>query len=138
MNISEKVAYITGMAEGMKIDDSTNEGKITLAVLDVLKEISLELEEIDETLDDMAEVVSELEEQVEELEEELYGSIDSSYDCEFENNLYEITCRNCDNSISVDMSVLDSGSVKCPNCGGKIEFDIDFLSDESSESNDDE
>ncbi|MCL1831607.1 MAG: hypothetical protein FWG45_01695 [Oscillospiraceae bacterium] len=135
MTISEKVAYISGMAEGMKIDDSTNEGKLALALLDVLKDVAEELDMIDETLDDMADVVSELEEQLEELEEEIYGDMDGYDGFGFgDDDLYEITCRECDNTVSVDMSMLDNGSVNCPNCGEKIEFDIDFITDCDKES----
>ncbi|MCL2036086.1 MAG: hypothetical protein FWG83_01710 [Oscillospiraceae bacterium] len=126
MTISEKVAYIKGLAEGMKIDESTNEGKITLAILGVLGDIAEELEEIDEELDELAEVLSDLEEQVEELEEEIYGEDFDDYETDGD-DLYEITCRNCENTVAVDMSMLEGGTVNCPNCGEKIEFDIDFV-----------
>lgn len=126
MTISEKVAYIRGLAEGMKIDIETNEGKLAFAMLDVLNDIALELDEVDENLDDMAEIVGDLEEQVDELEEEIFGGDYDDYDYDGD-ELYEITCRNCDNSVAVDMSMLEDGAVSCPNCGEKIEFDIDFL-----------
>ncbi|MCL1903027.1 MAG: hypothetical protein FWF94_01250 [Oscillospiraceae bacterium] len=126
MTISEKVAYIMGLAEGMKIDADTNEGKLTLAMLDVLKDIADELEIVDETLDDMAEIVADIEEQVEELDEELFGGNYDDYDFD-EDDLYEITCRKCNNTVAVDMSMLEDGSINCPNCGEKIEFDIDFI-----------
>jgi DNA-directed RNA polymerase subunit RPC12/RpoP len=101
-------------------------------MIDVLKDIAEELDIIDETLDDMADVVSEMEEQIEELENEIYGALDDyGFDgFGFEgDDLYEITCSECDNTISVDMSMLDNGSINCPNCGEKIEFDIDFIDD---------
>jgi len=125
MTVSEKVAYIKGLAEGMKIDESTNEGKITLALLDILKDIARELEAIDEELDDMADVVDEIEEDLCKLEDEVYGDLD--LDDYGDDDLYEITCRNCDNTISVDMSMLEGGKVTCPNCGEVIEFDIDII-----------
>jgi len=138
MTISEKVAYIKGMADGMKIDDSTNEGKLILALLDVLNDVADELDMIDETLDDMADVVNDLEEQIEELEAEIYGDIDDmGFDgLGFGDDLYEITCSECDNTVSVDMSMLDDGSINCPNCGEKIEFNIDFIGDCGSDDDD--
>ena len=39
MTVSEKVAYLKGLAEGLGIKDSTNEGKLMLAVIDVLESI---------------------------------------------------------------------------------------------------
>jgi len=128
MTISEKVAYIKGLAEGMKIDDSKNEGKLFLAMLDVLTDMAEELEILDEDLDGMAEVVGEIEEIVEDIEEELFG--DDYEDFGFDgDDLYEITCSKCDNTVAVDLSVIEDSIVNCPNCGEKIEFDIDFIGD---------
>jgi len=125
MTISEKVAYIRGLADGMKIDENTNEGKIMLAILDLLKDVAYEIEEMDEIIEDMDETVSELEESLRELEEEVYGDVDfEDYD---DGDLYKITCRNCDSTISVDTGMLEEGSVACPNCGEVIEFDVDII-----------
>jgi DNA-directed RNA polymerase subunit RPC12/RpoP len=125
MTISEKVAYIMGLTDGMKIDAESNEGKLTLAILDVLKDIALELEAVDETLDEVAEVVADIEDVVDDLEEEVFGDCDD-YDFD-DDDLYEITCSKCDNTVGVDMSMLENDAVNCPNCGEKIEFDIDFI-----------
>jgi len=131
MTISEKVAYIKGLAEGMKIDDSTNEGKLTLAMLDVLKDISHDLEDIDETLDDMAEIVGDIEEIVCELEDEVFGDGEyDDYDFDDDDDLYEIVCSNCDNTVAIDMSVLEDGAFNCPNCGEKIKIGVDFINNE--------
>lgn len=136
MNISQKVAYLKGLAEGMALDSKTNEGKLTLAMLDVLNDIADELEILDEDLNDMAEIVAEIEDDLEELEEEVFGEMYDDYDFDGD-DLYEVTCRKCNNTLSVDMSILDDddSSVNCPKCGEKIEFDIDFL---GSDDDDDE
>lgn len=127
MTISEKVAYIMGLAEGMKIDGDSNEGKLLLSMLDVLRDMADELEIIDENLDEMAEIVEEIEENIEALEEEVYGDYDDDYDIEGD-DLYEITCKNCENTVAVDLNILDDGKIiNCPNCGEKIEFNIDFI-----------
>ncbi|MDR0197028.1 MAG: hypothetical protein LBI36_02240 [Oscillospiraceae bacterium] len=133
MNISEKVAYIKGLTDGLKIDDGTNEGKIILALIDVMKDVARELEAIDETFDDMAEIISDIEESVYEIEDEVFGS-DELPDFNFGDELYEITCRDCNNTVSVDMSMLDDGFVKCPNCGNEIEFDIDIIDSDECDS----
>ena len=46
MEITEKVAYLKGLMEGMKIDTETNEGKILSAMVDILEDIGLELEDL--------------------------------------------------------------------------------------------
>ena len=53
MTIAEKVSYIKGLTEGMKIDTATNEGKVLAAILDVLGDIALNIEDIDSDLADL-------------------------------------------------------------------------------------
>ena len=40
MELSKKVAYLKGLMEGLKIDDSTNEGKILTIMADILDDMS--------------------------------------------------------------------------------------------------
>ena len=129
MTIAEKVSYIKGLAEGMKLDDSTNEGKVLNAIIDVLGDIALNIEEIDSDLADVTDVVADLEESVYELEDEIYGDdCDCDDDCCCcDEDMYEITCDACNNTIAVDFDVISSGSIVCPNCGEVIEFDLSAL-----------
>ena len=129
MTIAEKVSYIKGLAEGMKLDESTNEGKVINAIIDVLGDIALNIEEIDADLADVTDVVADLEESVYELEDEIYGD-DCDCDCDCDDDcccedMYEVTCPACDNSITVDFDVISEGSIACPNCGETIEFTFD-------------
>ncbi len=135
MSIAEKVSYIKGLAEGMKLDESTNEGKVIHAILDVLGDIAVNVEEINSDLDNVSEVVSDLEDSVYELEDEVYGPYDDDEDDEDsdEDDLYEITCPNCGNSITADFDVISSGSLDCPNCGGRLEFDLKALDEDEDE-----
>ena len=132
MNISEKVSYIKGLAEGIKLDDSTDQGKLLLAILDVLTDIAYQLEEVDADLSDMADVVGDIDECVADLEETVYGDDDHEHcDCGCEDeDMYEITCPKCDNSIVVDFDVIAAGEILCPNCGEPLEFDLSELEDE--------
>ena len=134
MNISEKVSYIKGLAEGMKLDEATNEGKLLLAILDALTDIAYQLEEVDADLNDMADVVGDIDETVADLEEAVYGDDYDDHDhcdcgCEDE-DMYEITCPKCENSIVVDFDVIAGGEILCPNCGEPLEFDLSELEDE--------
>lgn len=133
MNICEKVSYVKGLAEGMKLDGSTNEGKVLLAILDVLNDIAYQLEEMDADLNDMAEVVGDLEESVGDLEEDIYGDDEHDHHCGCgceDEDMYEITCPKCENSIVMDFDVIASGEARCPNCGELLEFELDGLEDE--------
>ena len=52
-------------------------------------------------------------------------------DCDDEyDDMYEITCPACNNSITVDFDVIQEGSLPCPNCGENLEFDLSCLEDD--------
>lgn len=141
MNITEKVSYIKGLAEGLKLDESTKEGKVLLAMLDVLNDIAYQVEDIDSDLNDMADVVGDLDDAVLELEEEVYGECECDCDhdhecdcdCSDDEDMYEITCPKCNNSITVDFDVIAAGGILCPNCGEPLEFDLSGLEEEGDE-----
>ena len=40
MGITENAAYLKGLAEGLKLDESTNEGKLIVKMLDVIEELA--------------------------------------------------------------------------------------------------
>ena len=48
MTISEKVAYIKGLAEGMELDTDSKEGKIINAIIDALGDIFDEIDALDD------------------------------------------------------------------------------------------
>ncbi len=131
MTIAEKVSYIKGLAEGLKLNTETPEGKILAAIIDVLGDIALNIEDIDSDLADVSDVVTDLEESVMNLEDEVYGTEDDDYgDDDEDDDSYEITCPNCNNTMVTDFATIESGNLVCPNCGSVIEFEIDDEDDE--------
>ena len=42
-NINDRVAYLKGLAEGMKLTDETNEGKLLLKMLDAMQDMAEEI-----------------------------------------------------------------------------------------------
>ena len=53
MEITEKVAYLKGLAEGMELDTEKKEGKLLAAIIDVLDDIALELEDMKDYADEL-------------------------------------------------------------------------------------
>lgn len=136
MNITEKVSYIKGLAEGLNLDESSKEGKVLLAIIDALDDIAHQVDEIDMDLSDLADVVGEIDDTVADIEEDFYGDEDDDEcdcDCCDDEDLYEITCPKCNNSITVDFDVIAAGGILCPNCGEPLEFDLSALEDEVDE-----
>ncbi len=128
MTIAEKVSYIKGLAEGMKLDTETSEGRILSAIIDVLGDIAINIEDIDSDLADLTDVVNDVEDSLIDLEDTVYDE-DSDYNGEVddEEDIYEITCPDCGETITTDFDVIADGGIKCPNCGAELEFDLSAL-----------
>ena len=48
MEISEKVAYLKGLAEGLALDTESKEGKLIAAIIDVLDDMSGKFEDLED------------------------------------------------------------------------------------------
>lgn len=131
MNISEKVAYIKGLAEGLSLDSSTKEGKLLSAIIDILDDVAVELEDIEENAADMAGQIDAVDEDLASVEELIYEDEDEDCCCGCEDDdVYEVECPTCNDTIYLDADMLEEGGIKCPNCGEELEFDFDCCEDD--------
>ena len=69
MEISEKVAYLKGLAEGLALDTESKEGKLIAAIIDVLDEMSIRFEDIDDNLVDLEDGLDAVSDDLSEVEE---------------------------------------------------------------------
>ncbi len=81
MKLSEKAAYLKGLAEGLSLDKTTPEGKLLTAMLDLLGDVTDAIGEIDEDLEYLNDYVEELDEDLGEVEKAIYGD-DCDCDCD--------------------------------------------------------
>lgn len=126
MDICEKVAYIKGLADGLELDQSTKEGKILSAVIDLLGDMTDEICEIEDGCDELMAQIDEVDEDLSAVEDILYGEDDDEDDEEDEDDdLYEIECPSCHDVIYLDEDMLKDEGMTCPNCGTELEFDFD-------------
>ena len=72
MTNSEKAAYIRGLMEGMDLDPNAKETKLFNAIVDLLDDLSLSVEEMEDAYDELSGQVDEIDEDLGELEEEFY------------------------------------------------------------------
>lgn len=143
MKVTEKAAYLKGLAEGLAIDSTTPEGKLLLAMIDVMGEMAETISGMEEMVDDLNDVVDELDQDLGELEEDFYAFDEDEEDEEddeedeaFESGaLYEVTCANCGDKIYLDDENLKEGSIECPNCGKLLEFTYDDSEDYEEDDN---
>ena len=139
MGISEKVAYLKGLAEGMKLDESTNEGKLLLAILDVLNDMAEEFADVEDEIVDLEDGLDAVSDDLNDLEEFLYDeSADEDDEEDDDDELFVTTCPECEDEVVFDESVLEDGEVICPNCGAKLEFDLSDLANATADEDDED
>ena len=139
MEITEKVAYLKGLAEGMELDTEKKEGKLIAAIIDILDDIALELEDMRDYTDELGDGLDAVSDDLEDVEDVVFGEDeDDDFEDEDDEDCYATTCPTCEETIYFDESVLADGEVICPNCGEKLEFDLSSLEDEADEDGDKE
>lgn len=138
MGISEKVAYLKGLMEGLNIDEQTNEGKLFTAIVDVLDEIELEIEDLTDEVMELGDGLDVVSDDLSDVEDIVYDDDDDDDDDDEdeEEECYATTCPECEEEIYFDDTVLEDGALLCPNCGAKLEFDLSDLENAEEEDKD--
>ena len=142
MSITEKVAYLKGLAEGMDLDTEKKEGKLLAAIIDVLEDIALELADIEDAQEELGEGLDAVSDDLEDVENVVFDEWDDEDqeddeyyydDLDEDEECYATTCPTCEETIYFDESVLEDGEVLCPNCGERLEFDLEGLDEEEED-----
>jgi len=130
-----KVAYLKGLADGMQLDYSTNEGKLLKAILDVLDDIALAVDDIEEVQEQISEQVDEMDEDLAELENLVYGLDEDDCGCgddddedddeDEEEISAEFDCPHCGETVDLTNAFMKKDTVLCPHCGKEIEIEWD-------------
>lgn len=139
MEITEKVAYLKGLAEGMELDTDKKEGKLLAAIIDVLDDMALEIEDLKDAQEELGDGLDAVSDDLEDVEDVVFGEDEDDEDDDYEydeldedEDCYATTCPTCEETIYFDESVLEDGQVICPNCGEKLEFDLSDMEDEET------
>jgi len=136
MTITEKVAYLKGLMDGLEIYKTTKEGKVLAAMADVLEDLALtvadncdQIDAIDEDLENLEEFVYEgdfFDDFDDEDDDDFcFGDCDDCDGCDdfdYDEYEYEIECSNCHETIFIDESAFEEGKTfECPACGTILE-----------------
>lgn len=146
MGLTEKISYIKGLAEGLNLQQSKDEVKVLNAIMDLLEEITEHVEELEEYADEMGDLIEVLDEDLGEVEDLIFddhpdcncdicGSSDLDelpFDME-DDEVYEIVCPVCGETICLEEDALQDESMLCPNCGQSLEFDLSELEEDSTQ-----
>ena len=150
MEISEKVAYLKGLAEGLALDTDTKEGKLIAAIIDVLDDMAEKFVDLEDELCDVEDGLDAVSDDLSagvtpdalltDVEEALYEMDDEDdedeEDYDDDESYFETTCPVCQEEIVFDEDTLDSGEIRCPKCGEKLEFDLSDLANAQDDEDD--
>ena len=123
MTISEKVAYLKGLAEGLDLDvEKSKEGKLISVMIGILEEMAMSIEDLEENDLDLGEEIDALSDDLADVEEIVFG--DDEDDEDDEEDFFEVECPNCEEPLVIDDEVLAEGMIQCPNCEEKFSLDL--------------
>ena len=132
MTISEKVAYLKGLAEGLDLDpQKSKEAKLISVMIGILEEIGLSIEDLEENALALGEEIDVLSDDLADVEEVVFE--DEEDEEEFDDDWFEVECPTCEEPLIIDDEALAEGYVECPNCDSKFALD---LSDDVVEADD--
>lgn len=137
MNIKEKAAYVKGLLSGLDLDSDKKETKLLKAMVDLMEDISMTIENLEEDVDDICDQLDVLDEDLAEVEDEIYEDCDCECDCDDcddecdcgcechdDENFYEVICPSCNEKICLSEETLLDDEMNCPGCGELLEFDL--------------
>lgn len=138
MTTPEKVAYLKGLADGLNLDKNSAEGKLFSAIIDVLDDLALSVEDLTDQIDAVDEDLEMLEEYVYEGDEDDFcdGDCDGCEGCDGFNEeaVYEIECPACHEIVYFDEELFEEDDAfECPNCGTVLEMGDIIIEDEEDD-----
>lgn len=126
--LTDKVAYLRGLAEGMELSPDTPERKLLLKMLDVLKDFAEEVTQLSEDQDELTDYVDSIDEDLADIEELLFDEDEGDEDGDGD----EDGCAGCGHRHGEDESLEGEMEYECPHCGYQTKFnlaDFDFEED---------
>lgn len=152
MNISEKAAYIKGLAEGLSVDQDTKEGKIIAALIDVVGDMAEELQRLNDYIEEIDECLGDVEDYLVDEMEDCDCDCDcddcdcdcddcdcdcdcDDCDCDGCEEFFEAECPNCHETFEIDADELDDDDaiIVCPHCNQKLVFDDEELGEDDED-----
>ena len=135
MTISEKVAYLKGLAEGLNLDtEKSKEGKLIAVMIGILEEVGLSIEDLEENALALGEEIDVLSDDLADVESVVFDE-DENDEEDYDDDWFEVECPTCEEPLIIDDEALAEGFIQCPNCQSKFSLD---LSDDVVEADEEE
>ena len=138
MTISEKVANLKWLAEGLNLDtEKSKEGKLISVMIGILEEIGLSIEDLEENTQALGEEIDVLSDDLSDVEDVVFDEDEDEDedDEDYDDDWFEVECPTCEEPLVIDDKALADGMIQCPNCHDKFALD---LSDDTVEADDEE
>ena len=127
MTVTEHVAYLKGLAEGLEIGSSNKEGKLLVGMLDALESLADAVVDMQQQNEELMAELDDVYEEVSALTEDFLAEDEEAEDVADDEDLYQVVCPTCGEIIYLDSEMLDEGSIACHACGEELEFDKSAL-----------
>ena len=129
MTISEKVAYLKGLSEGLNLDtEKSKEGKLISVMIGILEELAMSVEDLEENSLALGEEIDVLSDDLADVESVVF---DEDEDEDYDDDWFEVECPTCGEELVIDDEALAAGEVECPSCGSR--FSMELTDDEEEE-----
>ena len=123
MTISEKVAYLKGLAEGLNLDtEKSKEGKLISVMIGIMEELAMTVEDLEENALNLGEEIDVLSDDLADVEEVVFDEDEDAED--YDDDWFEVECPTCGADILVDDDALVDGEVECPSCGTRYAMEL--------------
>ena len=95
MTISEKVAYLKGLAEGLNLDtEKSKEGKLISVMIGILEEVGLSIEDLEENALALGEEIDVLSDDLADVESVVFDE-DENDEEDYDDDWFEVECPTC-------------------------------------------
>ena len=143
MTLSEKAAYLKGLMDGIKLDTEKDENRLLKAVVDLLQDMAISIDDLEDNAIAVSDELDEIEENLDAIDEYLMDEDDEDFDDyeDYDDDLdydlgdddfdydedpvYEVTCPKCGEVHQFSEKELLEGSKPCSKCGELLEFEFD-------------
>lgn len=133
--LSDRISYLQGLAEGMKLNVEKDSNRLIVDILDVLGDVSEAIDALGDAHQELSEYVESIDEDLADLESELYDDddedayVDDEDDDEYDDDeaddeddeVITYECPHCGQQVEIDAADVDfDAEAKCPGCGKEL------------------
>ncbi len=102
MTVTERAAYLKGLADGMKLDENKDEVKLIRELIGIVTDLANDLTDVSDSVHELGDYVEEIDDDLSEVEDAVVEDEDDGCDCGCEDDEdceYDLECPKCGETI---------------------------------------